>query len=760
MNTNALENANFNFVGAPPVAETTPAAGQSGARDISAAGEKNVCGVVNRTESKSRPQDSFEETSNIEAVAPQAIRTSNIEGYGENMAPSFVVSQVIERKTARGVETTMVSFAQIPETPEQARLKEQKRRAQLVKDFRTMTLSVAQGGQGLSKVAAARLLGESVTTLWRYRKMFNEGGEEALLPRTANSGRPSDFDILLKDQAFCDKLLDLYLSTAGSSGGNMLSRFHRTGRRTAKMATALTVFAEEPECPPALAAKLRKGKFPICFLRFLKGVTPELESRFRGQKHFKLNGLVSRRDLTLRFPNGDRAEMPAGFKWVFDDMSVNQPFWCEVDGQILFSRQGLYAIDQRSLKWLGRKLIARPREAYRAEDILRFLRWLFQAHGGKPDVIVFEQGVWKARKIHGFRLSEVGAPVDEEWLRPEMADAEKHLLTDGLQAIGIKVIFATSAHGKVIESCFNPLQDQIALRTRDFVNIGRHAGEFEIPAKRLAKMRRQTDVPGMPSFLGFAQMNVLAERIDAAIEFMNRKINSRGEVPDEIWAHDLEKRPLAENTGADAAVFLPEVRLRQIEGGKVTVTVNGQEHDFRSEDMIRFGGGYRVYLRFDPAEPARGAAVYNRETLGSAANIGAMADGQFMFFAAWEMPAPQVDVSGPVRGVEARPVSEFYGDDAIDQGDTIRRKQGKLVAVDFKAFPRPGQPAVRVKELRDGEGRLARAESVQGPTSNVQSQNTAVPSLNRDAAIQEVKQRNDERDKLRREALDAIVNMD
>ena len=111
-----------------------------------------------------------------------------------------------------------------------------------------------------------------------------------------------------------------------------------------------------------------------------------------------------------------------------------------------------------------------------------------------------------------------------------MADGEKHLLTDGLEAIGIKVVFTISAHGKIIESCFNPLQTQIAIRTREFVNIGRYAGEFEIPGKRLAQVRAETRTP---SFLGFAPAHVLSDRIDEAMARMNGTINSRQEIPDE-----------------------------------------------------------------------------------------------------------------------------------------------------------------------------------------------------------------------------------
>jgi hypothetical protein len=602
---------------------------------------------------------------------------------------------------------------------DEEQVKERNRRFAILESFWELTRDnkPAEGAIGrvpMSRTKAAKQVGEDYTSLWRYEQLFRDGGKDGLLPKTAECGGKSVWEYLLKDEAFCLKLMGIYLATIGSSGGNVTR-----GRRTAKVATALTAMAEEPECPEPLAARLRRGKFPMCLQRHLKRITPEMENRARGAKHFQLNGVTSRRDLTLRFPNGDRAEMPAGFKWVFDDMSVNQPFWCEAAGKILFSRQGLYAIDQRSLKWLGKMLVARPREAYRAEDILRFLRGLFLAYGGKPDVIVFEQGIWRARKIHGFKMNEFGQPVGEDFERGEMQDGEKHLLTDGLAAIGIKVIFATSAHGKIIETCFNPLQTQIAIRTREFVNIGRHAGEFEIGGKRLARVRQaaggqllasggERTASRTPSFLGFAPAHVLSERIDECLAFINAKENSRKETPDWIWERDIAGRPLQENQATDAAVFLPEIRERHIDGGRVTVTVNGQAHDFRAPWMIELGSGYKVFCRFDPAEPSRGAAIYNRES--GAANFNGYKAGQFLGFVSWEMPAPSVDVTGDVRGVVASPAADFYGAGAVDNGDAIRKKQNKLVATFFSALPRPGQPAVKMNEIRDGEGRVARVE--------------------------------------------------
>ena len=246
--------------------------------------------------------------------------------------------------------------------------------------------ALKSANEGLTRKQAAELLGVGDVTLWRLERHYATRGFES---RTCNCGRNSQWDALARaDSAFGAKLTELYVATIGASG-----QPQARGRRTAKMATALTCMANEPECPSELAERLRRGKFPVCLQRFLKRLTPELENRVRGPKHYQLAGLTSRRDLTVRFANGERAEMPAGFKWVFDDMSSNQPFWCLLRGkneQMLFSRQGLYCIDHRALRWLGKMLVARAREAYRAEDILRFLRDLFELYG-KPDMIVFEQ---------------------------------------------------------------------------------------------------------------------------------------------------------------------------------------------------------------------------------------------------------------------------------------------------------------------------------------------------------------------------------
>ena len=567
---------------------------------------------------------------------------------------------------------------------------------------------------GLSQKQASLQIGEDPSSICRWRQRLEESGiafssllqapcsvlYDLLVPHHANSGRRSEFTYLLKDTAFTNKLLSLYLSTLG--GANASTIHHRN---TAKMATALQCMADEPECPADLASKLRLGQYPDCILRFLRKITPEIEARIRGPKHTQLQGLISRKDNTIKFSDGSRAEMPAGFCWVFDDMSSNQPFWTHVDGQLLFSRQGLYCIDRRSKRWLGKMLVARPREAYRAEDILRFIRSLMEIYG-KPDQITLERGVWHARAIRGYDCDGV---VETESLRPELLEPERQALATGLESIGVKIHYAYSAHDKIIEGAFNYLQDIMAIKTRDYINIGRHAGEFELPAKRLRQLRNEVYTPDQ---LGFISMPTLSARIDEAFQHINGKINSNNEIPDQIWFRDTQKRPLIQLAPQDQAAFLPCKEDREIVGGRIVV----RDNDYREPWMVDLGTGFRVYVRFDPLDLQRGIAVYNRETRPN--NTSKFRIGEFLGWARWEMPAPAAISDTPVRGINPVNVTEIYGQDAIDQGASIRKEQRKRVAelsaTIFTAIPKPGQPALKRTEATDGSGSTIRSQVGRG----------------------------------------------
>lgn len=607
---------------------------------------------------------------------------------------------------------------------------EANRRLLLLKAFRAMTAPADEDHPDrvpLSPKAAAKEIGVPRVTLWRWDRRVTKHDLDdkkqlptildALCDRTSNSGRSGQWEPLLLIAGVCTKLRELHASTLAASCAPMTN-----DRRTGSMAATLKLFTLEPECPEALKPKLLAGKFPVCLTRFLGRVTPEIEARIRGPKHFQLHGFYGKRDKTIGLPDGSRAYLPAGWVIELDDMSVNQPFWVESPGtndegqNVILSRQGLYA---RCLKggWRAVELIARPRESYTSADILRFLRRFCQLYG-KPRKIRIEQAVWAARNIAGFRLQ------GEEWkednfVRPAMADDDRQNLKDGLSAIGIEVEYCYSARGKSdLEGAFHPLQRYLAGFTRDFQNIGRHAGEFELAAKQLRRVRAGSH---HPRDLGFPHQSELLERIQKTFDFVNSLPPTRprtgtvlepaggdacGTSFDEVWRRDTEKWPLTVMSVHDLAAFFPTLRQAKIRGGFVTVTVDGREFDFRCLDFARLGDGYKVYVKFDETEPSLGAAIYNREGLNST-NPDALKDGDFVGFADFDVPASTTYAATVPSDLPRQTVEELYGAGAENNwGDGIRAQKkwaGQWVRSAFSGRL-PGQPAIKTVETRSAAG--------------------------------------------------------
>ena len=584
---------------------------------------------------------------------------------------------------------------------------------------------------GCSANSACAQIGIDAATFSRWRRRYNAGGRtlQALLPK--HRGPRHHVPVMLDEPKFAMKLSELYLSTLGASCDQAA-----TGRRTGKVATTLWLFAEEPECPPALAERLRAGAQPEFLVKYLKRVTPELEARIRGPKHAQLSGGRSQRDMTFRITDGpqkgQRAHVMAGTLWEFDDMSVNQPFWCEQAGTVservsepvsetgsthplthspthTISRQGLYARDVRSGRWLGVELIARPREAYRAADILRFFRRLFEIYG-VPRRIRLEKSVWASRTIKGVKIrkDELHESPEETFDRPAMTEQDKQFLQDGLGAIGVQVQYAQHAHIKTIEGAFNLLQTVIATRTREFVNIGRHAGEFEHGAKAMRRVRGESH---HPRDVGFPHIDVMADRVDEACALVNSRPARRlqGRTPDAVWTDETGSHPLTPLDPEHLHVFLADLREGTVMGGAVWPAVDGRKIEFRHTSLIQLGTGYRVFVRFDETEPTLGAAIYSREQ-GTRAHEGHR-PGQLICLADYIVPAPQANLTAAeAAGLPTESVRQLYGEGAVDTGARGRKAGDAQVRTAFRAAPMPGQPRAKASTIRDGKGNVASVE--------------------------------------------------
>jgi hypothetical protein len=556
----------------------------------------------------------------------------------------------------------------------------------------------------------SRIVGTSAPTLSRLVKKFGKLTDAELTPERLapekTGGRDCSWEFLLKDEGVRKKLLELYVATMGAS-----SAAAANDRRTAKIASALRHFTYEPECPDKLKPRLLEGYQPTAFVSFLRGsVTPETEMAIRGPKHAQLYGASARRDWTCRLPNGDRFETPAAYTLSMDDMSENHPFYIDLPSTLnsqpstILSRQGLYAIFAKHKFWQTVELVARVRESYRAEDILRTFYGICLAIGGVPPFVEFEQGVWKARMISGWKR-EGEWLVEEVVTRPGMAENEMATIASGLGLCGCKVSYKRSAHTKHIETHFNPLQTDIAVIARRFQHIGRYAGEYELPGKQLRRVRAGSH---HPSELNFASQ---AELADCIAEAMRRSRLLPSGIPgktreDAHW-EDLQRVGLLPLNGRLFAACLPgDMRKTTLRNGYINAELRGHDYQFRDEKFAALGDGYELFYKIDETNPNAGIAVFNRTSQSNSANFQGWQPGEFMFVAPRELPGPKMELSSAPAGVEIYTVEERYGTGAVDRGDMGLRKQKSFVATQARHAPRPGQVGTRTASARDGRGNV------------------------------------------------------
>ena len=511
---------------------------------------------------------------------------------------------------------------------------------------------------------------------------------EKLAPEWSG-GRPTPWAELAEQPGLVNALLGHYTATISAS-----TEQSAQGRHTGSMSLALLRLADESWMHPDRAAELRRGRKPAALLRLMRRITPEIEAKLRGPKHYQHAGPAGRRAMTVIRTNGAEVPLMAGDLWELDDMSANHPFFVRLDdGSYLLSRQTLYCRDVASGKWLSLDRIVRPRQSYRAEDILRTLRKIMLAFG-KPRIgLRLERGAWASQSIQGWSVPSVSTvpailpgPSDLITLAG-MEPSEKSLLQSGLKALGIHLIYAFSSRGKAgIEGGFNYLQRVEATMSGAYQHLGRHAGEFERAARELRAA--QDNVSADPSRAGFAPIEHSADLGTQAMTWINaRPMDRLGCTRDEAWTRDIALHPLPVLEPQDLAATLPDVRENlMIRGGRVTVTLDGCAMDFRApQAFAAMGDTYRVSLRFDPADLSLGAAIYNAET--SSKNWMGAKVGQLLCWAQYETPGPQIDLRDPAQRTP-RAASEAI------------QAQKHWHATAFRALPRPGQPALKSSVIR------------------------------------------------------------
>jgi hypothetical protein len=394
-------------------------------------------------------------------------------------------------------------------------------------------------------------------------------------------------------------------------------------------------------------------------LRRAARVTPEDNDQARGPKRFNLRVTTQLRTNTWIDAAGQEHELVGGDIFECDDMSLNQPFWYEwpYGGDKLsdmfgvrLGRQMLASIDTATGKWLGFDLIGRVRDAYRAEDVVRFLGRIGHFHGLPRLGFRLEHGVWASRSVRGVK----GTCTDE---------GEVATLGSIRDAVAIHYVHSPKAKG-IIEGSFDMLQTILSLSG---IQIGRTRGEYE---KTTALMLKCADGRMHPKLAGFPYIGEIAERVNDAMRISDAR-NKMGRllqgIPQEKFSAAVAAAPLHAIAEEHKHLFLPHKAVKPITGGFVHCTVPhyGDKKPFSfavPPELVRLGRGYKLLVYFDPADPHAGARVFDAKTDGSLDFHSVLGQSYGVF--PYVPPAPNLDFSrtkknGHTKGYTAAARTSF-----------------------------------------------------------------------------------------------------
>ncbi len=547
---------------------------------------------------------------------------------------------------------------------------------QLEESLRRQTL-VEAASRHPSLTAAAAALGEPIANLSRYRKAY-DGTFESLLPKSENAGRPRLAAILTDDEIRFAKqryLMSESLPLAVEALAD--SPICSPGSRE-----FLNHYRETRDYPPSLYAALR--------------VSEDEWAQYRNRAQAQKAVFAVRRGMYLLDEEGHRREVVSGDITEEDDVSVDCPYYLTLpDGTFRVGRQVLMARDVRSGAYRGACAVARERDSYRAEDIVRFNRWLIESHG-MPGRFRFERGIWASDAVAGIAL-----PDGRRW--------------GGLaQLVPIDPCYSSNGKGG-IEASFRLWHKVLGLHG---VRIGKSRGEYLVPTRDMMAVNEGRKHPGECGFLAW-------EKLLAAFEAAGKLINGRahydrhsGEdlAPDDIWWRDLQSRPGKRLPACSAEFshhFLPVKRIVGVgttHAGHVTVTVDGYRqpylfrvagYDAAGKELPYLERKHRVIVCFDPHEAAAGAQIFNLDA--GARNRGGFRTLERLFTAPLADDRPQVDLRrerGPA--------------DVATQARKVRRQQ---VRTSFSSIGVFGEGARRVQHSHDGDGRTAQVAGLTGELS-------------------------------------------
>jgi transposase InsO family protein len=417
-----------------------------------------------------------------------------------------------------------------------------------------------------------------------------ESTAEDFAPRRARSGRKArvwleDAEVLAARAAL---LATNRTETAGSTPEALRLAAAR-GELRPEVASLVQsrVAAGQAPLPPAAMAQLR--------------ISETVTRAYRAPRNAWLDYVSSPGSLQVTVDEETGAErlVQPGERWTLDDGSIN--LLCIVPGlercgDACWDRWGvavgrfqlLVTVDHRTRMIVGWSYAARPRDSYRAEDIVATLHPAVMQHGA-PREIVLEHGV-----------SAAG------------------LVSDTLGALGVRILRASSPHQKVVESVFNVLWTRLSTLPGQ---VGRFRGEEEECNRTLTRIRSGAlDPRGI-----LIELPALLAAIRDAVALHNAATCNSERcgrwVPADLWSRESGKW-LRRVAAEDSWMFAPH-RSSPIKVRGANVETSWQPMPgwtvklvFGAEWLLEFHG-VRVCLRYNAHAPECEAVAILAEDCGT-----------------------------------------------------------------------------------------------------------------------------------------------
>lgn len=446
----------------------------------------------------------------------------------------------------------------------------------------------------------------------------------------------------------------------------ILSNRTRTdGSRPEALRRAIRAGAVRPEIADLIESRIAEGKQPLTRRMRNELRVGEAQTRaFRNPREAWLDYVSSPGSLQLVVDQrtGEERYINPGEAWTIDDASINlvclvptcDPRWKH--GVMVGRFQFLLVVDHRSYFIPAFSYTARPRDSYRAEDILATLHIGFMEHG-LPKQLILEHGVSAANSI-----------------------------TRMCQMAGIEIIRASSPHQKMVEMVFNSLWTKLSFLPGQ---VGRYRGE-EAEVSELMEQCRKGTVDPRQHFLMLK--DVLQALREVIVDWNSHMVMSERYGhwrPGEFWqSAATELRQLAPE---DHWIFAPtvagplSVRGMQVQTSVALAPGYSQVFSFAMDHLAEFVGA-KVNIHFNPFAPDSFGKVVLAETFAGTAAGTVLGD------------TIMIDR-------QARHTRRAWGySDEQDIGREATRRNAQALHRSAFAIRPDGKPTIASVDVRDGVG--------------------------------------------------------